>query len=219
MRKPVTATSILPWLALGCLLSGCGSLLPLSAPEATLYNLTPQARFGEQLPKVDWQLVVEEPLTHGGLDSNRIAVRPSPRQLQYFAGARWTERSPRMVQSLLLETFEDTGKIVAVGRQTIGLRSDYNLKSELRAFQAEYFEDGKPIKVRIRLHVKLVRQPRQEIVAARTFHYVQVATGRKMPEVVAAFDRALGEVLREVVSWVLSTPPKNIDAEKELADG
>jgi len=219
MRKPVTVVSLLPWFVLGCSVGGCGSLLPLSAPEATLYNLTPQARFGEQLPRVDWQLVVEEPLTHGGLDSNRIAVRPSPRQLQYFAGARWTERSPRMVQSLLLETFEDTGKIVAVGRQTIGLRSDYNLKSELRAFQAESFEEGKPLKVRIRLHVKLVRQPRQEIVAARTFHNVQVATGSKMSEVIAAFDNALGEVLREVVSWVLSTPPTSLENEKELADG
>ncbi len=189
------------------LLCACGSLLPLSAPEATLYNLTPQARFGDQLPEVDWQLVVEEPLTRGGLDNNRIAVRPSPTEVQYFAGARWTERTPRMVQSLLVETFEDTGKIVAVGRQTIGLRSDYNLKSELREFQAEYFEDGKPPKVRIRLHVKLVRQPRQEIIAAKTFHHVLVADGRKMPQVVEAFDETLGVVLREVVSWSLSTPP------------
>lgn len=202
---------LLPLLLSALLCTACGSLLPLSSPEVTLYNLTSPAAFGADLPQVDWQLVVEEPLTRGGLDNNRIAVRPSTTELQYFAGARWTERSPRMVQSLLVESFEDTGKIVAVGQHTIGLRSDYNLKSELREFQAEYFEDGKAPKVRVRLHLKLVRQPRQEIIAATTFHQVQVAEGRKMPQVIAAFDTALAEVLRDAVAWALTTPPPSTD--------
>ena len=50
-----------------------------------------------------------------------------------------------MIQTLLIESFENTGKIIAVGRQSLGLRSDFNLKLEVREFQAEYFpKDAAP---------------------------------------------------------------------------
>ena len=94
----------------------------------------------EDLPHVSWQLVVEEPSAAGGLATQRIALRTNLLELDYFAGSRWTEGAPRLVQTLLVESFENTGRIVAVGRQSIGLRSDFNLKSELREFQAEYLD-------------------------------------------------------------------------------
>ena len=121
------------------LLSGCGGIIPLG-PAPNLYNLTPKNTFPEDLPLVEQQVVVEEPLAAGGLDSNRIALRPSTTELKYFANARWTERAPKMVQTLLVESLENSGSLAAVGRQAIGLRSDYNIKTELREFQAEYFD-------------------------------------------------------------------------------
>ena len=113
------------------LLAGCGAL-PGGGPPADMFTLTPKNTFDAGLPSVDWQLVVEEPSAAGGLQVQNIALRTRAIELQYFAGARWTERAPRMVQTLLVESFENSGKIVAVGRQTIGLRSDFNLKIELR---------------------------------------------------------------------------------------
>ena len=49
-----------------------------------------------------------------------------------------------MVQTLMVESFDNFRCVVSVGRDTIGLRADYVLKSELREFQAEYagVEDG-----------------------------------------------------------------------------
>ena len=114
------------WLvaALLATLTGCGGLLPNPGPLPTLYTLTPKSTFDEQLPTVGWQLVVEEPRAAGALATQSIAIRTDPVELQYFAGARWTERAPRLIQTLLVESFENTGKIVAVGREAIGLRSD-----------------------------------------------------------------------------------------------
>ena len=43
-----------------------------------------------------------------------------------------------MVQILVVEFFENAKKILGVGREQIGLRSDFVLKNELREFQAEY---------------------------------------------------------------------------------
>ena len=188
-------------------LSGCEGLVPtLGGPPANLYTLTPKNTFSKELRSVRWQLVVDEPLASGGLNIDRIALRHSPTELKYFARARWTERAPRMVQTLLVESFENSGAILAVGRKAIGLRSDYNLLTELREFQAEYFEsDGVPT-VRVRLNAKLVKQPRRAIVASRTFESTIKSEGKAMRNVIRAFDQALGKVLRHTVEWTVKIP-------------
>ena len=186
-------------------LTACGQFIPGTGPAPNLYNLTPKSTFRPDLPKVDWQLVVEEPLAAGGLDTNRIALRPSATELKYFGGVRWVERAPRMVQTLLVESFENTGKIVAVGRQAIGLRSDFNLKSELREFQAEYIGGRSVPVIRVRLNAKIVRQPRLVIIASRNFERAVPAADNSMPAIVAAFDKALDKVLRQLVEWTLLT--------------
>ena len=192
---------------LAVVLSGCEGLVPaLSGPPANLYTLTPKNTFTKELRRVRWQLVVDEPLASGGLNIDRIALRHSPTELKYFARARWTERAPRMVQTLMVESFENSGAIVAVGRKAIGLRSDYNLITELREFQAEYFEsDGVPT-VRVRLNAKLVKQPRRAIVASRTFESTIKSEGKAMRNVIRAFDQALGKVLRHTVEWTIKMP-------------
>ena len=192
---------------LAVVLSGCEGLVPtLGGPPANLYTLTPKNTFAKDLRRVRWQLVVDEPLASGGLNIDRIALRHSPTELKYFARARWTERAPRMVQTLMVESFENSGAIVAVGRKAIGLRSDYNLITELREFQAEYFKsDGVPT-VRVRLNAKLVKQPRRAIVASRTFESTIKSEGKAMRDVIRAFDQALGKVLRHTVEWTIKMP-------------
>ncbi len=194
-------------LALG--LVGCDSLLPsLGGPPPNLYTLTPKSTFANGLPRADWQLVVEEPVASGGLNIDRIAMRASPTELKYYARARWTERAPRMLQTLLVESFENSGAIIAVGRKAIGLRSDYNLKTEMREFQAEYFEaDGIPT-ARVRLNAKLVKLPKRAIIASKTFEATMKSEGKEMRQIIQAFDTALGKVLRHTVEWTLKTPPR-----------
>ncbi len=193
--------------ALAMALAGC-EIIPGAGPAPSLFNLTPKSTFAEGIELVAWQLVIEEPLAAGGLDSNRIALRPMPTELKYFAEARWTERAPRMVQTLLIESFENTDKIVAVGRQVIGLRADYNLKTELREFQAEYFDHSSVPFVRVRINAKIIRQPRQVIIASLSFEERLEADGSSMREIVRSFDRALGKVIKRLVTWALRTPPR-----------
>lgn len=191
------------WLlvvALLPMLAACGNLLQVPRGPSNLFNLTPKSTFDSGLPAVGWQLVIEEPLAAGGLDTSRIAIRPSRIELKYFADTRWTERAPRMVQTLLVESFENSRRIVAVGRHTIGLRSDFNLQTELREFQ---FEDFGNKVVRVRVNAKLIRQPRQEIVGSRSFEATAPVHGSGMQPIVAAWDDALGGVLRRIVEWTL----------------
>jgi len=169
-----------------------------------LYNLTPKSTFSRDIPQVEWQLIIEEPLADGGLDTSRIAFRPHATELKFFPGVRWTERAPKMLQTLLVESFENTHKIKAVGRQSIGLRSDYNLKTELREFQAETDPDNQAIRVRVRINAKIVQQPRRIIVGSKSFeHIVEIKKGEDINDIIIAFDAATGKVLKQLVGWTL----------------
>jgi cholesterol transport system auxiliary component len=190
-------------LILFILIPGC-SPLKLPGPPPDLYNLTPKSTFDEGLPEVRKQLIIEEPVAAGGLDTSRIALRPHATQLQFYADSRWTERAPKMVQTLLVESFENTNKIISVGRQSIGLRSDFTLKTELREFQVEQSPDSENMNVRVRINAKLVQQPTRVIIGSQSFEYArETPSDSTMDEIVVAFDIATGKVIKRLVEWTL----------------
>lgn len=179
-----------------------------SGPPPDLYVLTPKSTFSDDVPSVDWQLVVEEPSTAKGIDTDRIAIAPTTLEVKYFAGSRWADRAPRMVQQLLIQSFENSKKIVSVGRQSMGLRSDFVLKAELREFQAEKTAEGGTT-VRVRMNLKLVRPAIGQIVASESFESVKPSASENVPDIVAAFDDAIGAVMKRAVTWTLKAGEEN----------
>jgi cholesterol transport system auxiliary component len=186
------------------LVAACG-IIPTPRPAPQLYNLSPKSTFKSDLPAVDWQLGIETPTAPAGLSSARIAVTRKPLTLEYYAGAQWVDDAPAMVQRLLIESFENSGRIVGVGRLAVALRSDFILQPELREFQAEYSDGAATPKVRVRINVKLIKMPDRRIIASDTFERILEAPDNRMPVIVKTFDRALGKVMRDLVVWTLQT--------------
>lgn len=212
MMKTLRALRIALAVAASLGLSAC-SLLTSDPPQ--LFDLSPKSTFDDGAPAVSWQLVVEEPTTPNAINTDRIAIRPSQLEMLYFPGVKWTDRAPAMVQTLMVESFENSGKIVGVGRRSIGLTGDYILSSDLREFEAR--SDGAGgTNVAVRLVLKLVRQSSGGIIAATSAEAVVPAASDAIPDVVAAFDTALGKVLKKSVVWVLNEGAS--DRKRFLAD-
>ena len=133
-------------LVLTGLLSACaGNLLPGAGnDQPDLYLLTPKTTFPDDLPTVDWQLTIPLPVADAALNTARITLRQNPISLEYYARANLVDTAPQMIQTLLVESFENSGKIIGVGRQSVTLRADYSLLTDLREFQAEYLGAGPP---------------------------------------------------------------------------
>ncbi|MBI1210992.1 MAG: hypothetical protein GC190_05980 [Alphaproteobacteria bacterium] len=197
-------------------LSAC-SLNLGGGPPPDLYTLSPKSTFAKDIPNVDWQLVVEEPSAAKGIDTDRIAIAPTPLEVKYFASSRWADRAPRMVQALMIQSFENSKRIVSVGRQSLGLRSDYVLKTELREFQAEKNQDGST-SVRVRLNLKLVRPSLGQIVASQSFESFKPAASENIPDIVNAFDDAVGAVLKRAVAWTLTEGEKSMTKDRRRRD-
>ncbi len=202
-------------LALLASLAGCSPVRLLNGGRPPrLYLLTPARDFVAGLPRVPWQLLVETPLANSAIDTPRIALGETANRITYFAEANWADTGPDMIQTLLVESFENSRRIVAVGVERSGLRADFVLKTDLRDFQAVY-DGGDPTttapEARVRVNAKLVRMPRRNIVAGETFEAQVRASSPALSHVIAAFDEATGAVLRRIVEWTLQQGNTNVE--------
>lgn len=200
-RQSLKALAALPIVGLA---AACTNIVPGQGPPPALYRLTPKSTFREDLPTVEWQLVLEPPGANGSLNTTRIALQRSPTQLEFYAKSGWVDQAPLMVQTLMVESFENSGRIVSVARETGGLRADYVLKTELREFQTIYYRSGAP-EALVGINAKLIQLPQRSIIASRSFEHMSVASADQIDDIVTAFDDALDKVLRGLVEWTLLT--------------
>ncbi|WP_395017375.1 ABC-type transport auxiliary lipoprotein family protein [Dongia sp.] len=182
-------------------LAGCGIVPDVNKP-LTLYTVKPKLSLAEQPAKVAWQLVVAEPAAERDIDTTRIALTRTPNVIEYFADGNWSDTAPKMVQAKMIEAFESTNAIVAVGRDAAGLRADYILQSDLRDFQADY-TDGAAA-AHVRLIAKLVEMPDRRITRTVSAETTVPAGGKDLAAIVVAFEAALGQALSKIVTEILA---------------
>jgi cholesterol transport system auxiliary component len=186
-------------------LAGCSGVLGGNAP-AHLYRVTPKSIYPANLPHRPFQILVDVPLAPAGLDSSRIALSRSAVSIDYFADSEWTDRAPLLVQTALVESFENSNTINAIDRESVGLRADFVLKTEIRHFEAVYDSPNGPPDVWTAINVRLVNPSNRDIVAQRSFEQRQRASANDIPSIIAAFDEALGGVMKDIVVWTVTNP-------------
>ena len=187
------------------LLSACAALGGGSNGAAAIYAPDPRVPADPAWPAVSWQLSVTSPLAARLLDSARIVVRPSPNEMQVYKGASWAKRPSEMLEDALLRALEDSGRIPAVARQGSGVSADYKLVLDLRRFESDYVQAGAVPAATIEVNAKLLHARDQQVVATRTFLHAQPAASTAVPDVVVAFEQALGAVSHELAGWVLNS--------------
>ncbi|MBO9715315.1 MAG: membrane integrity-associated transporter subunit PqiC [Pseudoxanthomonas sp.] len=193
-------------LALLCLLSavaGCSSLLGGGKREpVTIYSPQTVAQPDPSWPAVDWQLAIARPSAARLVDSPRIAVRPTPGELQVYRGSSWAQPPTDMIEAGVLRVLEDSGKIGGVGRVSTGMRSDYRLAMDVRRFEADYRGGALPVAT-IEVSATLLNNHDQRIVARRTFLHEEPAAATDVATVADAFGHALASLSSDIAGWTL----------------
>jgi cholesterol transport system auxiliary component len=186
-------------------LGACSGIIgpPASSP---IYVLRPDHVPAVPGPAVRWQLTVELPEAADALDSVRILLLQPTGQMDYYSDANWQDRLPAILQGTLVDAFEASGRMQAVGRDTQGLKSDYLLVTDIRDFQARYAApDAAPTAVE-RLVAKLIATRTRTIVLSKDAHGEAQAGANNLPSVVAAFNQALSAVQAQIVDAALNAP-------------
>lgn len=199
-RRLTIASIALPLL----LIAGCSSLLNVQRQPFTTYSPTYSPISGATTAtpagtRVDWQLIVETPLSSATLDTARMLVMPTPGVLEVFPGARWRDTTPALLRSLVVQGFENTGRIVGVGSAQSGLRADYALAIDLRDFQLEVHVGG--AQATVRFQANLLDYTSNRVLATRSFSAQAPAAGADAASAFVAFETALNTLIPQLVEW------------------
>jgi cholesterol transport system auxiliary component len=130
----------------------------------------------------------------------------SPTSLDYLADGDWTDRAPAIVQTALIEAFENSRAVNAVGPDSLDLRADFVIQGDLRHFEVVYDSAAATPVVWVALAVKLVKVPEQKILAETLISAREPAAANATPSIVLAFNTAMASVAKQVVAWTLADP-------------
>ena len=185
-------------------LSACGGNL-IGPPDASpMYMVAPkfaaQPAGGE---KVKWALSILRPYVAPGLDTDRIALTQADGTMDYYANAAWPDQLPQLLHNLLIEAFEESGKIASVSKDGANVHADFLLQIDIRDFEAQYTVADTAPKILLRMEAKLIRN--RQIVSSLDATQEAQTAANSVPSVVAAFNQALAAALSQIVTWTLRT--------------
>ena len=184
-------------------LTVAGCQLPGSGPPPREFRVTQKSTFPEELPDVDWSLMVERPNALRSIDTPRIA-RTRGIEIEHYAGARWIDRPPVMIEPLIIQSFRSSQAIDVVVDRRANIRPDFLLQTDLTAFEAIETASGPP-DVRVAMSATLITMPRREVVGTTQIARTVQAGATDLESIAMAFDDALGKVLKRLVEWTLRT--------------
>jgi cholesterol transport system auxiliary component len=176
----------------GCALLGGGTpaldTYDLSAPDA------PAAR-----GRHGGQILIAEPGALKALDGQNIVIRTGPGAIQFLKGAQWADRLPLVVQAKLAQSFQTAGGFGGVGTPGEGLAIDYQIVTEIRAFEVRV---GGGTHAEVEFYVRLLNDRNGTVRASKVFRASSPISGEGNDAYVRGLDRAFGQVGADVVEWV-----------------
>jgi phospholipid/cholesterol/gamma-HCH transport system substrate-binding protein len=144
-----------------------------------------------------WLLVVPEPTTLMGFNTDKILLQPATGESVPLANAKWSDNLPVLFQEKVIQSFENAGYAKAVSRTREGITGDYQLLIDIRRFHVSTSPEPA---AEIEFVAKILGQD-GKIIGARTFQAAAPAKGTDAQAYVTALDDAFGKVLSQLLPW------------------
>jgi phospholipid/cholesterol/gamma-HCH transport system substrate-binding protein len=147
------------------------------------------------------QLVVPEPDVVGNLFNDEIVVRTPTGERSTAIQAKWPDSLTRVLQSRIVQSFENANYLKILGRQPEGLKIDYQLLIDLRSFQVVTSD---PPTAQFAFSAKIIGET-GEILGARIFDVRVPASITDEAAVAAALNEAFRKAVTDLVVWTLKS--------------
>lgn len=145
------------------------------------------------------QLALPEPTATAKLETQRMLFSPPEAQYPAFDDFLWADAIPKLLQSSLIDSFENYDIADAPLRVPDARQPDFQLLIDIRRFQIAVQPNPT---VQIALSARLVDKS-GKVVASRIFEESQSIDKVEPTAAVAAFDVAFGRIAKEMISWTV----------------
>ncbi|WP_245581903.1 ABC-type transport auxiliary lipoprotein family protein [Phyllobacterium phragmitis] len=148
------------------------------------------------------QILIATPAALKAFDGENIVINTSAAKIEYLKGAQWGDRLPTLVQSRLVQAFENTGLLGGVGRPGDGLAINYQIITDIRSFGVDAFTS--PRTAIVEIAAKILNDKNGEVRSTRVFSASAPVSGTGNAAYVRALNAAFDQVTGDIVGWTLS---------------
>jgi len=145
----------------------------------------------------NWQLLVPEPSTLMGFNTDKILTQPGPDESLPLENAEWSDNLPVLVQAKVLQTFENAGYARSVSGSRDGFANNYELLINIRNFHVSTQDSAQ---AEIGFLARLQDQ-NGEIIASKLFKGSKTANGTDARAYVDALSEVFGKLQLELLEW------------------
>jgi phospholipid/cholesterol/gamma-HCH transport system substrate-binding protein len=174
-----------------------GSSNPADTPVYDLVVATTLPPKPEHTPS--WLLVVPEPTTLMGFNTDKILLQPAEGESVPLANARWGDNLPVLFQEKVVQSFEDAGYARSVSRTRDGVEGDYQLILDIRRF---HIATGPEPTAQIEFVAKILDKE-GKFIDATTFQSSAPAKSAEPAAYVDAMDEVFGKLQSELLTWTI----------------
>ena len=192
-------------------LSACVSLLP-KAKDAQTYRFGGGAGASSGVVQASQSgafgvLKAPTGFVRSAAGDQILTVSPG-QQTAYIAQARWVSPAQVLFDEALERAFDvDPGRARLISRGEVG-KAELVLKLDVRAFEADYLNGaGLPPTVRVEVRTLITRNRDRSLVADQVFTANAPAADNRVGAISAAFDKAVTDVLAQVVAAANAAAP------------
>jgi ABC-type uncharacterized transport system auxiliary subunit len=172
----------------------CAGLLDSKQPADKTYWLEPlivQSADNDAATRPSFGIIVN---AAPGLDTDRLLILESGARLNHYAGARWPDNIPEVIESLLRRTLESTGEYARVSGSQDSYSSEWQLDLEVHEIYTVASSVGGNVRLALSGYVNCLHTD-NSVSLQSTVDF----SDNRLGLIVAAHQQALHEVSRELI--------------------
>lgn len=199
VRAGVLLAGLLAALAGGCALPGD------SSPPAQTYLLAVDGLAIRPATRASGSkvLLITPPRAAPGFDVTGMAYTRQPPRLDYYRDSVWSDTPARLLQPILVQTFETTGAFKAVVTPPAPTLADWRLDVEILRLQQEFMQQ--PSQLRLTVRAQVMAATSGHVLATRVFEVATPAPSDNAEGAARAANAAVRTMLEQLTPFVLAS--------------
>ncbi len=176
-----------------------------------VFDITAADGFKPASEKLRGQMIVPQPTAIFQLDSQNILFRAKKDDAPLPPGARWADNLTRLMQSKVVQSFENAGYLGSVSQNADVVTAEFQLLIDIRNFQI--ITTPEPT-ADVEYSAKIA-DTNGKILGAKLFKATAPAKSTESGPAVEALNAAFHESATELVTWAADILTKPVKAEEQ----
>ncbi|WP_088345515.1 MULTISPECIES: MlaD family protein [Rhodomicrobium] len=178
------------------------------------FDLIAATKFDSPAKPLRGQLTIPEPSAIIQVNTQNILFRPSPNESPLTPGPRWADNLTVLVQSKIVQSFENAGYIGSVSKNGDAVTGDFQLLTDIRNFQ---MLTGPTPLAELDFSAKIADKD-GKIIDAKLFHAEAPAPSADTGPAVEALNKAFGIAATELVDWASTVLAKGAEPVEDVGE-